>query len=158
MKPYLLSLFCLFLSYSCSDAPKTTIVKADTIIKVDTITKSSDSIQKSVIQHKDLNYEVIGKEYNTLNEVDQLLVFVATLKDIQVINSELINNYKPADAKAFQIFYFNSKSVAKKYKDLLTSGTETQVENASKHVIAKYIYAPYANEDKLYTGEHSDDN
>ena len=73
----------------------------------------------------------------------------------------MLKKYQRPQAVTFQIFYFDNLNVARNYEKVLFKKniSDDVIERMSDHVIGKYVYNRYLNQNgQLYTGKNSDLN
>jgi len=106
-------------------------------------------------------YQIVKTEKDSKGYINTLLVFTKKESNIKSINSELLKKYQSPQAVTFQIFYFDNLNVARNYEKVLFNKniSDDVIERMSDHVIGKYVYNRYLNQNgQLYTGKNSDLN
>jgi hypothetical protein len=113
--------------------------------------KSSSSIQnadtakvdtsiKPNIPKPNIKYEIVHERQDPTGETSIVYVYVRSKKGIDELNSYLINQYTNRSTAGFQIYYFNSRTIAKEYEDEVFNGDNSDqvIERLSTHIVARY--------------------
>jgi predicted nucleic-acid-binding Zn-ribbon protein len=150
-------LFVLIIAViKCSSSSTTTTMHADT----DTPTPSATTISvntPSIANPK--GYEIVQTDDDANGNVTRLDVYTAKMSKIKAINEYLVDKYKTGNISTLQIFYYNSKRIAKEYKDAASdpNTSDETLDEMSQHTIGKYEWTGEGDGD-LYIGKDAIDH
>ena len=120
--------------------------------------KADTTNHSPIIRKPKIAYTIVYNDLNTEGNTNSLFVYTRALDSLKSLNKYLVSRYKSENAFAFQIYYFDSKYVAKNYVDFLKDPniSDRKLDQISQHVIAKYEYSS-GDVDSLKIGKGSDD-
>ena len=136
-------------------------------LKIDTNNKTADTSQintshaitsQPIIHKPHIKYEIISKEKDDEGYTSSMFVYTKSMDSLKKLNAFLLNLYKSNHAVTFQIYYFDSRSVAKNYPNILQdqSLSDDEVDRLCQHIIGKYEYNQPESIDDLKIGRDAE--
>jgi len=126
----------------------------------DTIHKTPDvsnTPEPSVANPK--GYEIVKTDDDANGNVTRLEIYTPKMSKIKAINTYLVAKYKTDNITTLQIFYYNSKRIAKEYQDAAfdPNTSDETLDAMTEHSIGKYEWTG-DGDGNLYIGKNAIDH